>query len=631
MDTKIDDIDPAWWEDVLTATNPDHEYDLPELLCIKLQRAANAPGLGEFQRLVINILAMATSAMLNTENWLEPFTPAIQMEDQRTVVPSDLDADQVTLLARIAPLVTRHDLRARVADIAWVYGDRSNVTMLDMAIESYRAAPLTDAVWFGPGRDAWVRALALANRRGPDGHAVIADMSNQLKEHVLAANVSDQFRTVQCAQVLRNHGRVDAEGRAKVSEALFRLAANAADVKARLSRHLEREAVAWLGGSDTSTANAAVERIARTYISEADGRIEADPKTGALVEGHFLEKAIAVLRTLPRSFRVDKGLEQLIDELRTRLHGSRESTIEQMMHFESDPVDLTEAVSYARARVAGHTDRLRALAAFATLVPPMKAEETVATVKETLEDTLSHTFGSSTFSQDHRKVASRPSSGGNAQDDVIWSEIVRTVQLHTQLIGTGIIQPAQEVLTRKHQYSREYMVFLCRESPSVPERHERLWGAGLAFGLAGDYGTALALLAPQLEQVVRTFLKRRGVYTLHVDDQTGVESEKGLNALLEIDETVEVFGAGQVMEMKAILVSQGGPNLRNDTAHGLLDDNSAWSYTSMYLWWFCLRLVMLPIIHMYDAEATKTPETGNEEKPAADGTEQSDGSETGQE
>ena len=82
-------------------------------------------------------------------------------------------------------------------------------------------------------------------------------------------------------------------------------------------------------------------------------------------------------------------------------------------------------------------------------------------------------------------------------------------------------------------------------------------------------------------------LRRHDVHTLFVDEH-GVESEKSLNALLDMTETEDIFGAGMVMEMKAMLVVQGGPNLRNDVAHGLLDDNSAWSDPG------ALHVVVLP-------------------------------------
>lgn len=156
---------------------------------------------------------------------------------------------------------------------------------------------------------------------------------------------------------------------------------------------------------------------------------------------------------------------------------------------------------------------------------------------------------------------------------------------------------------------------LCLESPLVPEGHELLWGDGLALGLAENYGAAIAVLIPQLEQVVRVMLKRNDVFTLFVDEQ-GVESEKSLNALLDMTEAEETLGEGMVMEMKAMLITQTGPNLRNDVAHGLLTDNLAWSYSALYMWWFCLRLAVYPVIEMMDRarlQATETVSEGRDE------------------
>ncbi|MCW2787496.1 MAG: hypothetical protein JWP74_4013 [Marmoricola sp.] len=607
MDPLTDVIVPSWWGDVLAGADLRDSYQAAESLSVHLERAANSDGLGDFQKLVLQVLAMATSAMLNAEDWLEPFTPAMQFDGKRTIVPADLEADHVALLARIAPLITRDDLRARVADVAWVYGDRSNVEMLDLAIDAYRAAPLSD-VWFGAGRAAWLRAFALAKRRGIAGRPVVEDMSRRLQTRVLAGAVSDQFGTVAFAELLRQNGHVGAADRASLCETLFKLAADARTSHPRLSRQLEREAVAWLGGSDPATANGAVERIAKTYIAEADARIRTDATVGALVEGQFLEKAIAVLRTLPRSYRVERGLEELTDQLRARLHGSRESAMEQMMRIESDPVDLTDAVSYARSSVSGHAERFAALAAFATLAPSMNADTTRESATNLVKGSIRRLFESSTFSSDARKVAVRPGSLGEEDETLIWAEMVRTVSFHAQFLAKGMIQPALEVLTVEHRYSRDYMISVCIESPLVPEGHGGLWGAGLALGLSGAYGPAVSILVPQLEHAVRTALKRLRVHTLFVDELNGVESEKSLNALLETEEAADIFGAGMVMEMKALLVIQGGPNLRNDIAHGLLDDNSAWSYTALYVWWFCLRLALWPLIRMSDQHAAQEGE-----------------------
>lgn len=110
-DPVSDAIDPRWWEDVLAAASLDDRYEPPELLSSHLEQAAADPAVTGLHALVLRVLAMVSSAMLNAEDWLEPFTPAMQISGKRTVVPADLDADQVALLARIAPLVERDDLR----------------------------------------------------------------------------------------------------------------------------------------------------------------------------------------------------------------------------------------------------------------------------------------------------------------------------------------------------------------------------------------------------------------------------------------------------------------------------------------------------------------------------------------
>jgi hypothetical protein len=56
-----------------------------------------------------------------------------------------------------------------------------------------------------------------------------------------------------------------------------------------------------------------------------------------------------------------------------------------------------------------------------------------------------------------------------------------------------------------------------------------------------------------------------------------------------------------VTEVRALLVEQGGANLRNDIAHGLFDDIASWSRSSVHAWWLALRLVVTPLWRMNGA------------------------------
>ncbi len=595
------EIDPSWWSGAFSEGVA--LYEPAELLSLRLR--ALADGLEGLQHDVVDALALATSAMLRPGNWLEPYSPMAQFGDRRSPLPSDMTPEQVALLARVAPLVDRADLKARVADVAWFYGDRSNVGLLDLAIEGYAAAPLDGDGWFRVGKDAWRRAFELAGRRGPDGRLRVEQMSKMLADQLLSLSADDRFRVSDGAAVLRNSGRVSETDRVAITEHLLRLADEARGANPRLSRHLDREALGWLGGSDADAVNAAVERIARTYIAEADQRVADQPDTGAMIEGTYLEKAIATFRRLPRSYRLARGIDDLIDSLRNRLQRSREATLESMIRFTTDPVDLTDTIAYAHERMRGCADRLEALVRFVTLAPVIDAERVRADTAEMLEGSLSRLFGSATYSRDARKVAASEGSVGGADDPALEREVARHVVFQTQLIAQGLIWPALEVLTLDHRYDREYLTSLCTESATVPERHEALWAAGIALGLQHDFAPAVSILVPQLEQMIRMLLKAQGVHTLFVDERTGVESEKSLNALLEMSEAIELLGSGMVLELRTLLLDPGGMNLRNDIAHGLLDDAEAWSLGSMYMWWFCCRLALWPISQMVLSDRVK--------------------------
>lgn len=597
-----EEIDPSWWAAPFESTPEPGGFEAPEILSSSFEAFLEGSDIGELQRRVLEALTIATSAMLVPDNWLEPYEPAMQFRGRRTAIPSDLDAEQVALLARLAPLIAQPTLQARVADVAWFYGARGNVQLLDLAVDAYQATPLESHTWFSVGRDSWRRAFELAQRRGKAGREQVERMGKALQERVLASDVEDGFMTTELSDLLRESVRIDAKMALKLAEHFVALAATAAETKPRLARHLERQASAWFRRcSGADAAHKCIERIAEAYVAEADQRLAADP-SAAMVAGLFLENAIAAIRELPCKYREDNGLDRRLTELRNRLSDSREASLEAMIRIESDAVDLTEYAAAARKRVSGK-QQFEALAHFSTVHPLTDAEKTYAAAKEQVAGSLAQIFGRATYSHDGRKVAATGGATDNENDVRIWSQVVRTFGIRVEMLGAGIILPAQEVLTFEHRYSLEYLTILCAESPTIPAGHVGLWAKGLWHGLNGDYASAASVLVPQLEHLVRQHLKEFGVHTQTVDDETGVESEKSLSALLGLPQATEMVGADITLELRALLTEQEGANLRNHVAHGLFNDAEAWSYSAVYAWWLCLRLVVVPLWQMREKAA----------------------------
>jgi len=580
-----EEIDPHWWADAVD----DGAHSTSDFSVV-LRGMLDDLNLTPLRRRVLEALADVTSAQLREREWLEPFAPMWSLSQQRSVLPSDMSKEQIALLAVLVEHISHAALRARVADVAWLYGDKSNVSLIDTAIDAYRSSPLEPDAWFEGSRAAWQRAFDLLARRRSAGAAPHAAMCEALSDRVLNATLEDAFATADFARMLRANGRVEPDAGAAIYAHLVDLASQAG-ANPRLARELEDEAAHWT--RDQLLRSACQDRAGRTYIAEADARLATGDEGAAMAEGLLLEKAVARLRVLPRLYRADHGVDDLLKALRARLVESRERAIESMMRIESDPVDLSGAANAARARVSGAADRDAALARFASLQAPMDADDTKASAAKLVASSISRVFSSSTLAADGRKTAYLDASGDETEA-AVWDQTIRTVAIHAQVIAQGMVLPALEILTLEHRFDTQAMHRILSESPFVPVGHEHLWAAGLALGLNGNFNLAVVVLVPQLEQLVRSLIKSRGGHTLFVEDETGVESEKGLGALLDMQECIDALGAGIVMELKALLVEQRGPNLRNDIAHGLFNDTDGQTYYAVYAWWMCLRLVVLP-------------------------------------
>ena len=62
--------------------------------------------------------------------------------------------------------------------------------------------------------------------------------------------------------------------------------------------------------------------------------------------------------------------------------------------------------------------------------------------------------------------------------------------------------------------------------------------------------------------------------------------------MLDKPEADEIFEEDFLNELKMLMSSQRGPNLRNHIAHGLMEEYEANSDYSIYFWWRMLRMMM---------------------------------------
>ena len=118
-----------------------------------------------------------------------------------------------------------------------------------------------------------------------------------------------------------------------------------------------------------------------------------------------------------------------------------------------------------------------------------------------------------------------------------------------------------------------------------------LVGYGLHRGFEFDFPTAVHILAPQLEKIVRDMVRDRGGNVSTIDPATSVENYIALGSLLDKPEALDALGEDLLFEIRSIFTDKRGPNLRNDVAHGEMNDVSSQGDYCVYGWWLILRMI----------------------------------------
>lgn len=344
---------------------------------------------------------------------------------------------------------------------------------------------------------------------------------------------------------------------------------------------------------------------------DASARI-AGGNPSHLVAAGFLEQVIQTLRRIPKAERVQLGVDSKIAEIHTRLSEAGEKGLKEMGMVSSGKIDISKMIELAQEAVSGKSLR-EALYEFAFVYPGLRVEKIrTAAAKYLRQSIVNSLFGATRYSRDGRVISKRPAmslslDGSSDNEEILWDEMVSAYSRQLQLVVQAYILPALETMQLEHVIHEADLVQLANLAPVIPPGRERLFGRALFKGFDGDFASALHLLVPQIENMVRWHLKQNGAKTTTLDDQ-GIEMENGLSTLVENALVKEIFGDDVAFEMKALFCDAAGPNLRNELAHGLLGFEASQSVYSIYAWWFGLRLA---VITYWNAASDRTsPQDG---------------------
>lgn len=184
----------------------------------------------------------------------------------------------------------------------------------------------------------------------------------------------------------------------------------------------------------------------------------------------------------------------------------------------------------------------------------------------------------------------------------------KEAQYERLLYVQAVINPMRMELNAAHSITRLDVLDLIQHCPWL-RGHEESAARAIVAGFDGDLMMVAHMVPPQFEALIRASIEGAGGITSSMDAE-GIQLEKTLNQLLDMPEAEKIFGANGVFQLQDLLADTLGSNLRNEVAHGLMEDERLFGGDVLYLWWLffrcCFRAseVMLKV----RAEAAKTKE-----------------------
>lgn len=521
---------------------------------------------------------------------LDPWGPQMVMNHSRTAIPSDLRESDLDALSAMLPDLQPSCLRARVADVLWIR--RRNRSAAETAVTSYLdASTQWPDDWVNDAIEQVERALQVAVQLGRGGADLAAKVVARVRDMLRSPDVAAIGPKRHLLRLLMNYGETDGLD--------TELADAAAQAEALLEASSYSDARLWLELAAELAAALDLEAEHRKHAIAAAETWASEAEVAAAGENPSHMRSAGLMELAIKGLRRIGGMRSRIDELHEKMLEWQEQTVAEMQKFSAE-IDLTELVDQSIERVSGKP-LPQALVALSLLYGYRDVEQIREEVERVMhEHPLQFLFSKSILDAKGRVVARPPSMSNSDEQETeaaIQAEMFSQARSTMGIVIQGSINPARRTIVSEHALSYETILGLIGPSPFIPAGHEPMYARGIWAGFNGDFATAAAILAPELENAVREEMDCHGVMLPRLNADM-VHEARQLGEYLYCPDAEKVYGSDKLFMLRAVLCNDFGADMRDRVAHGLLSYPEYMSAESAFLWWLALRLAIEPMIYV---------------------------------
>ena len=298
---------------------------------------------------------------------------------------------------------------------------------------------------------------------------------------------------------------------------------------------------------------------------------------------NFIQKAVQVLKQIA-------GTEDERKQLLREIEGiQREASAK--IPVQKFSMNHSEAIKTIVKRVE-NLDKEEGLCYFALFIPMLNAKSLREETIEMFKNNPLMLFGSSILDHNGKKKAVLPDVFGKSneiKEEALWAYMAKDSYISIDIDSKVVIANVKHILQSNYEITEQDIRKIVEDSVFVPEDRRVAYTKGLMAGFNSDFLTALSILMPQVDNSIRVFAEMCGevVYNIKEDN---TEELKSMNAVLDLPKVKECFDESLWFSLNTVFCSKYGLNMRNEVAHGTLNDKYFSSYRALYVWWFVFKL-----------------------------------------
>lgn len=559
--------------------------DLGDYKNILSRMAEEADGV---MRSFCKLMSDACDLRMSCEGGRVKFSPRIQLANgRRSAAIEDFTAEDAEGFASMVDTISDLKLKARIADVAYQRAAEDSKIKFQMAvtaIESYLKLPIHTNAWRHEGHLYWQRALELARGLGSPGHKFVEEITLRMKEafflsknlpadYDLAGFIIDNKLYGEDGYRIAEKFEKNLEACHPDSNELYR--EHGSDYLITLYRQL---------GDEKHRIHALYKK--GIYQKEAGDNYRnknADPALYA----HRYEAASLTFSKIPKRYRAEYDVDALVRECTKIKREGQKIFANGMRHVDVPIKGIKEVAKTAEEYMHG-LDAQTALLHF-SLVYGFNLDNFNACMKSFDDNCVIMSLFNMERVDEEGRIEARGKDGNREFIEC------RAYNLMLNYAITCIIS-ALRVWKAEHALSHQDFRAIVGQSRIVPRNRKESVANGLWYGYQGDYHSAVVVLLPQLENLLRKILKRKNV-EVRTTEKNGIETYHSLSTMLvkNADVLSDCFGSAVWLEMKLLFGRAPYLNFRNILEHGLLNDPEVGKYYSLelYIWWWFLRHVVL--------------------------------------